>query len=87
MIKNQSISQSINQSNLGGGAGLHSAELLVALGVPQLVQSHIKDHQELQAPPDQSDGDIVDSHHLRSLVLDHIVQQLVEGLRHTETTQ
>ena len=39
---------------LGGGAGLHGAELLVPLGVPQLVQAHIQHHEQLQAAPQQA---------------------------------
>ena len=38
-------------AHLGGGAGLHGAELLVPLGVPQLVQRHVQHHQQLQTPP------------------------------------
>ena len=38
-------------AHLGSGAGLHGAELLVPLGVPQLVQRHIQHHQQLQTPP------------------------------------
>ena len=68
-----------DRSDLCRSAGLHGTELLVTLGVPQLVESHIEDHQELQAPSDQSNGDIVDGHHLRSLVLDHVVEKLVES--------
>ena len=66
-------------SDLCGGAGLHRAELLVTLGVPQLVESHVENHQQLQTSPDQSYRDVVHRHHLRGLVLDHIVQELVES--------
>ena len=66
-------------SDLCGGAGLHRTELLVSLGVPQLVESHVEDHQQLEASSDQANGDIVYRHHLGGLVLDHIVEKLVES--------
>ena len=74
-------------SDLSGGAGLHRTELLVSLGVPQLVESHVEHHQQLEASSDQANGDIVDRHHLRGLVLDHVVQELVESFGDTETAE
>ena len=35
--------------DLSRGAGLHGGELLVSLGVPELVQRHIENHQQLEA--------------------------------------
>ena len=68
-----------DRSDLCCSAGLHRTELLVALGVPQLVESHVEDHQQLEPSSDETNGDIVYRHHLRSLVLDHIVEKLVES--------
>ena len=36
--------------------------------------------------PDEPDGNIVDRHHLRRLVLNHVVQQLVEFLGYAVTS-
>ena len=74
-------------SDLCCGAGLHRTELLVTLGIPELVESHVEDHQQLEASSDQANGDIVHRHHLWGLVLDHIVEELVKSFRHTETTE
>ena len=64
-------------SYLSGGAGLHRAELLVALSVPELIEGHVEHHQQLETSSDETNGDIVYGHHLRGLVLDHIVEKLV----------
>ena len=68
-----------DRSDLCRSAGLHGTELLVTLGVPQLVESHVEHHQQLEPSSDETNGDIVDGHHLRSLVLDHVVEKLVES--------
>ena len=38
----------------------------------------------LPSSPDQTDGHIVNCHHLGSLVFDHAVQQLVQSIGYTE---
>ena len=74
-------------SDLSGGAGLHGTELLVSLGVPQLVESHVENNQELETSSDETNGDVVHRHHLRGLVLDHVVQELVQSFGDTETAE
>lgn len=68
-------------------ARFHRAELLIALGVPQLVESDVENHQQLKTSSDQTNGDVVHCHHLRGLVLDHVVEELVKSFRHAETTE
>ena len=68
-------------------ARFHRAELLIALGVPQLVESHVENNQELETSSDETNGDVVHRHHLRRLVLDHVVQELVQSFGDTETAE
>ena len=45
---------------LGRGAGLHSGELLVSLGVPELVQRDIEHHQQLETASEEREGHYFD---------------------------
>ena len=65
------------RSDLSRSAGLHRTELLVALSVPELIEGHVEHHQQLETSSDETNGDIVYGHHLRGLILDHIVEKLV----------